>query len=155
MDYFVIEGHREAAETFSAETGLQPEVDLASMQARIHTGEALRRGDVVGAIESVNELNPEVRGMRACLRAQWPGPPAPQRKDESTTFHAPRRNARQSLCGNCLPTNLKVLIAAHLPGDALGERHPGGLSDADQTDPRYEPAALLPPSAAARGGTAA
>lgn len=61
MDYFVVEGNKEAAEAFSAECGIVPDMDLQEMDVRTQIRDALLAGDVVTAIERVNELNPEVR----------------------------------------------------------------------------------------------
>lgn len=78
MDYFVVEGHKDAAEAFSAESGIVPDMDLPSMEVRIATRDALLQGDVVAAMEITNELNPEVRAH-------------PRRKEDP--LHAPRRAA--------------------------------------------------------------
>lgn len=78
MDYFVVEGHKDAAEAFSAESGIVPDMDLPSMEVRIATRDALLQGDVVAAMEITNELNPEVRAR-------------PRRKEDP--LHAPRRAA--------------------------------------------------------------
>lgn len=60
MDYLVIEGYKDAAERFSFETGLSPQVDLESIQNRMIIRSAIQRGDVEDAIGRVNELDPEV-----------------------------------------------------------------------------------------------
>lgn len=60
MDYLVIEGYKEAAERFSSETGLSPQVDLESIENRMIIRGAIQRGDVEDAIGRVNELDPEV-----------------------------------------------------------------------------------------------
>lgn len=69
MDYFVVEGHRDAAKRLGESTGIQPGVDLSSMQARIEICNALLQGNVISAIETINDLNPEVCLPRsACTR---------------------------------------------------------------------------------------
>ncbi|PKI84184.1 hypothetical protein MVES_001982 [Malassezia vespertilionis] len=60
MDFFIVEGYKEAAEQFSLETGHVPEVDLPNMQLRIDMRDKIMQGDVLGAIELVNEMNPEI-----------------------------------------------------------------------------------------------
>lgn len=76
MDYLVIEGYKNAAERFSNETGLSPQVDLDSIENRMTIRNAIQRGDIEEAIGRVNELDPEVSVHPSPLRM--------------TTFHAPR-----------------------------------------------------------------
>ena len=64
MDYLVIEGYKDAAEKFSIESGLKPNVDLESIQERMHIRSAVHAGDIEAAIERVNDLNPDVSGDR-------------------------------------------------------------------------------------------
>lgn len=63
MDYLVIEGYKDAAERFSSESGLSPQVDLESIENRMNIRSAIQRGDVEDAIGRVNELDPEVSCM--------------------------------------------------------------------------------------------
>lgn len=60
MDYLVIEGYKDAAQRFSVETGLSPQVDLESIENRMIIRAAIQRGDVEDAIGRVNELDPEI-----------------------------------------------------------------------------------------------
>ncbi|KAL0076513.1 CTLH/CRA C-terminal to lish motif domain-containing protein [Phycomyces blakesleeanus] len=60
MNYLVIEGYKDAAEQFSAESGLSPAVDLESIQERMEIRHAIQSGDVDTAIDLVNDLNPEI-----------------------------------------------------------------------------------------------
>lgn len=60
MDYLVIEGYKDAAQRFSSETGINPQVDLESIENRMIIRSAIQRGDVEDAIGRVNELDPEV-----------------------------------------------------------------------------------------------
>lgn len=69
MDYLVIEGYKNAAERFSLETGLNPQVDLESIENRMIIRSAIQRGDVEDAIGRVNELDPEVSVVRYGARA--------------------------------------------------------------------------------------
>ena len=61
MNYLVIEGYKDAAEQFSLESGLEPTIDLESIQERMEIRHAIQSGDVDTAIELVNDVNPEVR----------------------------------------------------------------------------------------------
>lgn len=60
MNYLVIEGYKDAAEKFSNECGLEPNVDLESIQDRMNIRNAIQAGNIEEAIERVNDLNPEV-----------------------------------------------------------------------------------------------
>ncbi|KAJ3167707.1 hypothetical protein HDU88_002154 [Geranomyces variabilis] len=60
MNYLVIEGYKDAAEKFSLESGLQPGIDLSSIQDRMSIRNAIQAGDVESAIERVNDLDPEI-----------------------------------------------------------------------------------------------
>ncbi|CAO1636695.1 unnamed protein product [Sympodiomycopsis kandeliae] len=60
MDYLVIEGYKDAAQRFSVESGLSPQVDLSSIQNRMIIRSAVQRGDIEDAISRVNELDPEI-----------------------------------------------------------------------------------------------
>jgi hypothetical protein len=61
MNYLVIEGYKDAAEKFSKEAGLTPNVDLSSIQDRMDIRHAIQSGHIETAVERVNDLNPEVR----------------------------------------------------------------------------------------------
>ncbi|KAG2220268.1 hypothetical protein INT45_009883 [Circinella minor] len=60
MNYLVIEGYKDAAEQFSLESGLEPTIDLESIQERMEIRHAIQSGDVDTAIELVNDVNPEI-----------------------------------------------------------------------------------------------
>ncbi|KAI9320662.1 CTLH/CRA C-terminal to lish motif domain-containing protein [Dichotomocladium elegans] len=60
MNYLVIEGYKDAAEQFSLESGLEPTIDLDSIQERMDIRHAIQSGDVDAAIELVNDVNPEI-----------------------------------------------------------------------------------------------
>ncbi|CAJ0837863.1 12338_t:CDS:2 [Entrophospora sp. SA101] len=59
MNYFVIEGYKDAAETFSQECGISPSIDVDSINDRMNIKNAIQNGNVEEAIERVNDLNPE------------------------------------------------------------------------------------------------
>lgn len=69
MDYLVIEGYKDAAERFSSESGLNPQVDLESIENRMIIRSAIQRGDVEDAIGRVNELDPEVSRKKRSHRS--------------------------------------------------------------------------------------
>ncbi|KDN45446.1 hypothetical protein K437DRAFT_256557 [Tilletiaria anomala UBC 951] len=60
MDYLVIEGYKDAAESYATETGISPQVDLESIANRMTVRSAIQRGDIEEAIGRVNELDPEI-----------------------------------------------------------------------------------------------
>mmetsp|Transcript_6391 Transcript_6391/g.11389 ORF Transcript_6391/g.11389 Transcript_6391/m.11389 type:complete len:215 (-) Transcript_6391:857-1501(-) len=58
MNYLLIEGYKHAAEKFSEESGIEPELDLDLIVDRMATRVAIQNGDVQLAIEKANDLNP-------------------------------------------------------------------------------------------------
>jgi len=68
MNYLVIEGYKDAAEKFSAESGLQPPVDLSSIEDRMNIRNAVQSGNIEEAIEKVNDLDPEVIYRKILLK---------------------------------------------------------------------------------------
>ena len=64
MDYLVVEGYKEAAQNFARESGMMTsasqEADFESIQNRMTIRQAIQQGNIVEAIERVNDLNPEV-----------------------------------------------------------------------------------------------
>jgi hypothetical protein len=60
MNYLVIEGYKDAAEKFAHETGLEPTVELESIEDRMNIRNAVQNGDIDQAIAQVNDLDPEV-----------------------------------------------------------------------------------------------
>ncbi|CAJ0841888.1 8475_t:CDS:2 [Entrophospora sp. SA101] len=59
MNYFVIEGYKDAAEAFSQECGQSPSIDVDSIKDRMNIKNAIQNGNIEEAIEYVNDLNPE------------------------------------------------------------------------------------------------
>ncbi|XP_055615383.1 glucose-induced degradation protein 8 homolog isoform X1 [Toxorhynchites rutilus septentrionalis] len=57
---FVPEGFKEAAEKFQAESGVEPSVDLSSLDNRILIREAVQNGRIKEATHLVNQLHPEL-----------------------------------------------------------------------------------------------
>lgn len=60
MDYLVNEGYPAAARKFALEANIQPAEDLESVQERVEIRNAIHSGDIQTAIESINELDPQV-----------------------------------------------------------------------------------------------
>ncbi|KAI9032163.1 CTLH/CRA C-terminal to lish motif domain-containing protein [Hyaloraphidium curvatum] len=60
MNYLVIEGYKDAAEKFAQETGLEPSVELESIEDRMNIRNAVQNGDIDQAIAHVNDLDPEI-----------------------------------------------------------------------------------------------
>ncbi|XP_077987198.1 glucose-induced degradation protein 8 homolog [Glandiceps talaboti] len=60
MDYLVTEGFKEAAEKFKVESGIQPNIDLDTLDERIHIRDAIQNGRIEDAIALVNDLHPEL-----------------------------------------------------------------------------------------------
>ncbi|KAJ3209488.1 Glucose-induced degradation complex subunit [Clydaea vesicula] len=60
MNYFMIEGFKDAAEKFSKEANLVPSFDLNSIKDRMIIRNAVQSGNIDEAIERVNDLDPEI-----------------------------------------------------------------------------------------------
>ena len=60
MDFLITEGYPAAAEKFAAEANIQPMTDFTGIQERVRIRESIHRGDLLGAIELINKLNPDV-----------------------------------------------------------------------------------------------
>jgi hypothetical protein len=71
MNYLVIEGYKDAAAKFSKESGLEPTVQLESIEDRMNIRNAIQRGDIEDAIERVNDLDPEVGICCSFLFLLW------------------------------------------------------------------------------------
>ena len=54
------EGFKEAAEKFKLESGLQPSIELDTLDERIKIREAIQMGHIQDAIGLVNDLHPEL-----------------------------------------------------------------------------------------------
>lgn len=58
--YFLLEGFKEAAEKFRLESGIEPSVDLDSLDERIKIREMILKGQIQEAIALINSLHPEL-----------------------------------------------------------------------------------------------
>ncbi|GJN70625.1 ran binding protein in the microtubule-organising centre [Purpureocillium lilacinum] len=60
LDYLTMEGYPNAAAKFSKEANLQPQQDSASIRARQEIQASIHSGDIQAAIETLNELDPQI-----------------------------------------------------------------------------------------------
>ncbi|XP_045837661.1 glucose-induced degradation protein 8 homolog isoform X3 [Meles meles] len=60
MNYLVTEGFKEAAEKFRMESGIEPSVDLETLDERIKIREMILKGQIQAAIALINSLHPEL-----------------------------------------------------------------------------------------------
>ncbi|KNC82732.1 hypothetical protein SARC_04974 [Sphaeroforma arctica JP610] len=67
MNYLVIEGYKDAAESFRDESGVDPELDLSSIADRMKIRNAVQSGDITTAKGLVNDLNPEILDTNTLL----------------------------------------------------------------------------------------
>ena len=67
MEYLVREGFREAAQKFQQETGINPGLEPSVMESQIKIRHAIESGDVQTAVESVNDLDPDILDNNAQL----------------------------------------------------------------------------------------
>lgn len=58
--FHCVEGFKEAAEKFQQESGVEPTVDLSSLDDRIRIREAIQNGRIQEATDLVNQLHPEL-----------------------------------------------------------------------------------------------
>ena len=75
MDYLIKEGYADAAAAFQEESLTEPvalgnaitRVDLATLTSRTAVRDAVQKGDVLDAMDKVNELDPEILEERPKL----------------------------------------------------------------------------------------
>ena len=67
MEYLVKEGFKEAALEFQRETGIAPGLDMAVMDQQILIRKSVEEGRVAAAVETVNELDPDILDTDAQL----------------------------------------------------------------------------------------
>lgn len=60
LDYLTTEGYPSAAEKFSSEANLRPHQEQRSIQMRNEISHYIHLGSIQSAIESLNELNPQI-----------------------------------------------------------------------------------------------
>lgn len=60
MNFLVTEGYLDAAKLFQEESGTEMHADEKNISERMHIRKALQSGDVEGAIDKVNDLNPGI-----------------------------------------------------------------------------------------------
>ncbi|XP_057417709.1 protein GID8 homolog isoform X2 [Lotus japonicus] len=67
MNFLVVEGYVEVAETFRLATGTNPDIDIGRVADRMAVKTALQNGDVQAAIEKLNDMDPEILGTNRQL----------------------------------------------------------------------------------------
>lgn len=60
LEVLFSEGFKEAAEKFQEESGIEPDVDLSTLDNRINIREAVQTGKIQESIQLVNQLHPEL-----------------------------------------------------------------------------------------------
>ncbi|KAK4985507.1 hypothetical protein LTR50_005915 [Elasticomyces elasticus] len=60
MDYLINEGYPAAAQKFATEANIQPAVDVDVIRQRVDIRNCIHTGDVEGAIERINDLDPNI-----------------------------------------------------------------------------------------------
>ena len=63
LDYLTMEGYPQAAAKFSKEANLQPMQEDPVVKDRQKIKQLIHEGNIQGAIEELNDLDPEVRGL--------------------------------------------------------------------------------------------
>lgn len=71
LDYLTMEGYPNAAAKFSQEANLQPQQDTCSILARQQIQNCIHGGDIQTAIETLNDLDPEVRCDYSFLKIMY------------------------------------------------------------------------------------
>ncbi len=66
-----IQGYVEAARAFEHESGTPPGVELSSITNRMEVRRAVQSGNVEGAIDKVNDMNPNVRELVGHFNPLW------------------------------------------------------------------------------------
>jgi glucose-induced degradation protein 8 len=61
MDYLLSEGYPDAAQQFASEANIDPQPSTETIEARVSIRNAILAGNIEAAIESINDVNPEVR----------------------------------------------------------------------------------------------
>jgi len=67
LDFLVIEGYKDAAEAFSREAGVTPDVNLDSISDRMAIRASVQAGNIQAAVDRVNELDPGLLGRNEHL----------------------------------------------------------------------------------------
>jgi hypothetical protein len=60
MDYFVVEGFKDAAEKFQKESGTDPGVNLSTLSERMAIRNAIQEGNISRSVELLNEFDPDI-----------------------------------------------------------------------------------------------
>lgn len=60
MNYLIIEGYKEAAESFARESAVGTSFELSAIEERMQIRSAIQRGDIPMAMDRINSLNPDL-----------------------------------------------------------------------------------------------
>lgn len=60
VSHLLLQGYKDAAEKFSAESKIDAGVDLSTITERMNIRNAVQSGNIDFAIEQVNDLDPEI-----------------------------------------------------------------------------------------------
>lgn len=58
--WFISEGFKEAAEKFKIESGINPTIDLQTIDKRLEIRNCLQNGEIEKAVALINEIHPEL-----------------------------------------------------------------------------------------------
>lgn len=92
LDYLTMEGYPNAAAKFSKEANLAPHQDIASIKARQDIQTCIYSGNIQSAIETLNELDPEVSSFFPS--SHFPAP----HMIRTRVLHAPRLGQHSGQC---------------------------------------------------------
>lgn len=81
MDYLIFEGYQTAASAFANEANIEPSGDGNLLEERLRIRDAIFRGDLQGAIEEINDIDPEVSTLPIFFAQHF---------HDDLFFHAPR-----------------------------------------------------------------
>jgi len=113
MNYLVTEGFKEAAEKFQEESGIEPSVDLSSLEDRISIRDAIINGRIQEATALINKLYPELLD-----------------NDRYLFFHLQQLHLIELIRGNRIEEAL-IFAQSHL--SEAGEGNPSVLTELERT----------------------
>jgi hypothetical protein len=66
MEYLISEGYPDAAQKFALEANIQHKESMQSFKTRVAIKNFIIAGRIEEAMESINDLNPEVSSFSSC-----------------------------------------------------------------------------------------
>lgn len=67
MNYLIVEGYESAAERFAQEANIAPTSSVSSMKQRMAIKSMIHSGNIQGAIEKINDIDPELLDVNPAL----------------------------------------------------------------------------------------